>query len=319
MRPEPSLGLARAAADGVLLVDKPAGMSSNTVLQAARRLYGGVKAGHTGTLDPFATGLLAVCLGAATRFAAGLLEADKTYDAVMRLGVTTSTGDRQGETLREADPGDCSARLPEVLAAFTGEIDQVPPMFSAIKHRGKPLYRYARAGLSVERQSRRVTIFALELISISVRDVSLRVRCSKGTYIRSLAHDIGMELGCGAHLTVLRRTRIGRFAIEQALSLDRLAALDAEERSALLQPADVLLADLPAVVVERAQADALLQGRAVAQELLGPSGAIRLYSRDGAFLGLGLGGQGVICPKRMYARTGGEAGPAAVRLGLHGE
>ena len=287
--------------DGVLLLDKPLGMSSNAALQAVRKLFGRVKGGHTGTLDPLASGLLPVCLGAATKFAGGLLEADKTYEAIILLGVATTTGDAEGDPILEANPAGCMARLPEVLEAFTGDVDQVPPMFSAIKHLGRPLYRYARAGQSVERQARRVRVYALELLSSSGLEVSVRVRCSKGTYIRTLAHDIGLRLGCGAHLKALRRTGIGGFRIEQAVGLDRLAQLTEPERVGCLRSADVLLADLPAVVVDRVQAEALLQGRSVA--LPAPLGAVRLYAEDGLFLGLGAGGQGLLLPKRMWVRS----------------
>jgi tRNA pseudouridine55 synthase len=297
-----------ATVDGVLLLDKPPGMSSNAALQAVRKLFGRVKGGHTGTLDPLATGLLPLCLGAATKFAAGLLEADKTYDAIILLGVATTTGDAEGAPILEANPEGCMARVPEVLGAFTGDVDQVPPMFSAIKHRGRPLYQYARAGQSVEREARRVKVYSLEVLSISGAEVSVRVRCSKGTYIRTLAHDIGLRLGCGGHLRALRRTGIGRFKIEEALGLDRLAELTEAERIACLRSADVLLADLPAVVVDHAQAEALLQGRAVARPA--PVGSVRLYAEDGLFLGLGAAGQGLLLPKRMWVRSRA-AGPVA--------
>ena len=286
--------------DGVLLLDKPPGMSSNAALQAVRKLFGRVKGGHTGTLDPLATGLLPLCLGAATKFAGGLLEADKTYDAVIVLGVATTTGDAEGAPILEVDPEGCLARVPEVLEAFTGDVDQVPPMFSAIKHRGRPLYHYARTGQSVERQARRVRVYALELLSAPGVELSVRVRCSKGTYIRTLAHDIGLRLGCGAHLRALRRTGIGGFKIEEALGLDQLAELTESERLGCLRPADILLADLPAVVVDHAQAEALLQGRAVARPA--PLGSVRLYAEDGLFLGLGAAGQGLVLPKRMWVR-----------------
>jgi tRNA pseudouridine55 synthase len=290
-----------ATVDGVLLLDKPPGLSSNAALQAARKLFGRVKGGHTGTLDPLATGLLPLCLGAATKFAAGLLEADKTYDAIILLGVATTTGDAEGAPILQASPEGCMARVPEVLGAFTGDVDQVPPMFSAIKHRGRPLYHYARTGQSVERDARRVKVYSLELLSTSGSEVSVRVRCSKGTYIRTLAHDIGLRLGCGAHLRALRRTGIGRFKIEEAVGLDRLAELTEAARIACLRPADVLLADLPAVVVDHAQAEALLQGRAVARPA--PLGSVRLYAEDGLFLGLGAAGEGLLLPKRMWVRS----------------
>jgi len=300
MSAESAFGGGQDTVDGVLLLDKPFGMSSNAALQAARKLFGRVKGGHTGTLDPLATGLLPLCLGAATKFAAGLLEADKTYDAIIQLGVATTTGDAEGAPILEASPEAYMARVPEVLGEFTGDVDQVPPMFSAIKHRGRPLYHYARAGQSVERDARRVKVYSLELRSTSGAEVSVRVRCSKGTYIRTLAHDIGLRLGCGAHLRALRRTGIGSFKIEEALGLERLAELAEVQRRACLRPADVLLADLPAVVVDRAQAAALLQGQAVAQVV--PLGSVRLYAEDGLFLGLGAAGQGLLLPKRMWVR-----------------
>ncbi len=287
--------------DGVLLLDKPLGLSSNAALQTVRKLFGRVKGGHTGTLDPLATGLLPLCLGAATKFAAGLLEADKTYDAIILLGVATTTGDAEGAPILEADPEGCMARVPETLGAFTGDVDQVPPMFSAIKHQGRPLYHYARAGQSVERDARRVKVYSLELLSTSGAELSVRVRCSKGTYIRTLAHDIGLHLGCGGHLRALRRIGIGRFKIEEALALDRLAELTEAERIASLRSADVLLADLPAVVVDHVQAEALLQGRAVARPA--PLGSVRLYAEDGLFLGLGAAEQGLLLPKRMWVRN----------------
>jgi tRNA pseudouridine55 synthase len=287
--------------DGLLLLDKPLGMSSNAALQAARKLFGRIKGGHTGTLDPLASGLLPLCFGVATKFAAGLLEADKTYDAIIQLGVATTTGDAEGAPILEASPEACMARVPEVLGEFTGDVEQVPPMFSAIKHRGRPLYQYARAGQTVERDARRVKVYSLELLSTSGAEVSVRVRCSKGTYIRTLAHDIGLRLGCGAHLRALRRTGIGEFKIEEALALERLAELTERQRIACLRSADVLLVDLPAVVVDRAQAAALLQGQAVARPA--PAGSVRLYAEDGLFLGLGAAREGLLLPKRMWVRS----------------
>jgi len=286
--------------EGVVLVDKAPGMSSNAALQAVRRLFGGVKGGHTGTLDPLATGLLPVCLGSTTKFAGVALETDKTYEAVVGLGLATTTGDAEGEPLFRGRVEGCLERVSETLAAFAGEIEQVPPMFSAIKHRGQALYRYARAGQSVERRPRRVTVHALDLIAARTDEISLRIHCSKGTYIRTLAHDIGERLGCGAHLLALRRTRIGALAIDQALGLEALAGLAEADRRKRLLPADILLSELPKVVVDRAKADALLQGRAVGLgEPLG-AGSVRLYAEDGLFLGLGARGEeGLLCPKRM--------------------
>lgn len=290
------------AVEGVVLLDKAAGMSSNAALQAVRRLFGGVKGGHTGTLDPLATGLLPVCLGAATKFAGVLLETDKTYEAVVGLGLATTTGDAEGEPLFRGRVEGCLERVGETLVAFSGEIEQLPPMFSAIKHRGRALYRYARAGQSVERHPRRVTVHALDLIAAHGDEISLRVHCSKGTYIRTLAHDIGERLGCGAHVLALRRTRIGALAISQALELEALAALAEADRRTRVLPTDILLSELPAVVLDRGRADAVLQGRPVALgEPLG-AGSVRLYAEDGLFLGLGARSEeGLLCPKRMRA------------------
>jgi tRNA pseudouridine55 synthase len=296
------------AVEGVVLVDKTAGMSSNAALQVVRRLFGGVKGGHTGTLDPLATGLLPVCLGPATKFAGIALETDKTYEAVIGLGLATTTGDAEGEVLFRGRVEGCVKRVSEVLATFTGEIEQMPPMFSAIKHRGRALYRYARAGQSVERSPRTVIVHALDLIAARSDEISLRVHCSKGTYIRTLAHDIGERLGCGAHVLALRRTRIGALAISQALELEALAALAEAERRTRVLPADVLLSELPAVVLDRGKADAVLQGRPVALgEPLG-AGSVRLYAEDGLFLGLGTRSEeGLLCPKRMRALPAGGA------------
>ncbi len=313
MKPDSALAARRARiVEGVILLDKPPGMSSNAALQAVRRLFGGVKAGHTGTLDPLATGLLPMCLGAATKFAGGLLDTDKTYRALIRLGVATTTGDAEGEPVFHGSLEGCLERVPETLGAFIGEIDQVPPMFSAVKHRGRALYSYARAGQAVERHARRVTVYALELLSASGEDVLVRVHCSKGTYIRTLAHDIGQRLGCGAHVQALRRTGIGQLKIDEAVGLDALAALPEADREKCLLSSDVLLAGLPAVVLDRARADALLQGRPVAIVEPQPAGSVRLYGEDGLFLGLGTqGGDGLLCPKRMRARPAGSAAPGS--------
>ena len=311
MKADSALAVRRApVVEGVVLLDKPPGMSSNAALQAVRRLFGGVKAGHTGTLDPLATGLLPICLGPATKFAGGLLDIDKTYQALIRLGVATTTGDAEGDPVSHGSWEGCMERMPETLSAFRGEIEQVPPMFSAIKHRGRALYSYARAGEVVERQARRVTVYALELLSASGPDFSVRVHCSKGTYIRALAHDIGQRLGCGAHLKALRRTQIGNLRIDQALGLDALAALPEADREKCLLPPDILLSGLPAVILDQARADALLQGRPVAIAESEPAGSLRLYGEDGLFLGLGTRGEhGLLCPKRMRGRPPGGAAP----------
>ena len=231
--------------DGILLLDKPAGLSSNHALQRARRALDARKAGHTGTLDPFATGLLVCCLGRATRLAASLFEADKTYLATLQLGTETDTGDLDGTPVSRAEavPAFDAAAIEAVLAAFRGEIEQVPPMYSALKRDGKPLYAYAREGVVLEREPRRVRIDELCLLKISGTQVQLRVSCSKGTYVRTLAQDIGRALGCLAHLSALRRTRVGPFDVADAVTLDGLQAME--------RPLDAVIAieDLPAGVL----------------------------------------------------------------------
>lgn len=234
---------ARRAVHGVLLLDKPVGLSSNDALQKAKRLLNAEKAGHTGTLDPLASGLLPLCFGAATKFSQVSLDADKRYTATLRLGVTTTTGDLEGEIAERREVAVDRAAIDAALARFAGTIEQRPPMHSALKHEGKALYEYARKGLEVERASRRITVHALDMLGWHDDQLILDVRCSKGTYVRTLAEDIGAALGCGAHLAALRRTASGTLRIEDAVTLDDLAALAEAERDACLAPPDVLLAD----------------------------------------------------------------------------
>ena len=290
----------REPIDGVLLLNKPVGITSNAALQKAKWLFNARKAGHTGTLDPFADGLLPLCFGEATKFSAYLLDADKHYRAVLKLGVTTSTGDPEGEVLgtREVTVGcdDVAAVLPR----FMGEIEQIPPMHSALKHQGRPLYEYARAGIEIERPARRVHIHALELVECSPPRVVLDVQCSAGTYVRTLAQDIGAALGCGAHLTALTRTAAGGFSLEQAHTLADLEALDASQRETLLFPADCLVAHLPAVQLDPADAEALCQGRSVAHPAA-PSGLTRVYTVGHAFIGLANADAGCLVPRRLIA------------------
>jgi tRNA pseudouridine55 synthase len=237
--------MARRAVHGVLLLDKPLGLSSNHALQRAKRLLSAEKAGHTGTLDPLASGLLPLCFGAATKFAQASLDADKRYTATLHLGVTTTTGDLEGELLEQRDVKVDRAALDAVLARFVGTIDQRPPMHSALKHEGKALYEYARQGIEVERKARRVTIHALDILDWQDALLTLDVRCSKGTYVRTLAEDIGAALGCGAHLAALRRTGSGALKVDDAITLDALEALPEAERDRHLRAPDVLLADWP--------------------------------------------------------------------------
>lgn len=269
--------------DGVLLLDKPGGMSSNDALQKARRLFSAAKAGHTGTLDPMATGLLPLCFGEATKFSNRLLDADKTYAATLKLGVTTTTADAEGEVL-EARVVSCDvAAVHAACADFLGEVEQVPPMYSALKHQGKALYEYARQGVEIERESRRITIHSLDVTRVELPEVDIVVRCSKGTYIRTLAEDIGAALGCGAHLTALRRTGIGSLEVSAALTLEQLGALSEEARRPLLAPPDALLAHLPAAMLNVADADRFLHGQAIRNA--GVATEVRVYGPE--FIGLG--------------------------------
>ena len=278
---------ARRRLDGVLLLDKPLGQSSNHALQAARRLYAAKKAGHTGTLDPLATGLLPLCFGEATKFAGELLDADKRYVATVQLGVTTDTGDAEGTVLQRRR---VAVELPEVvavLAAFVGAIDQVPPMYSALKRDGKPLYQFARAGIKVERAARLVRIHALRLVDggLAGGRFVMEVRCSKGTYVRTLAADIGERLGCGAHLAALRRTGIGALDVAEAHSLTCLEGLAGEARDALLLPADALVSGLTEARLDIADAARLRQGQAVRWS--GDEGSrLRVYDAEQRFIGV---------------------------------
>lgn len=287
--------------DGVLLLDKPLGMSSNHALQAARRLFAAEKGGHTGTLDPLATGLLPLCFGEATKFAGELLNADKRYTARVHLGITTDTADAEGVVLSEAPVAISPEQLNSVLAEFRGEISQLPPMYSALKRDGKPLYEYARAGIEVDRQPRQITIFELNLLGCELPFFELDVLCSKGTYIRTLAADIGARLGCGAHLASLRRTAIGRIDLSQAITLDTLEATPEMERSKFLLAMDALLGDLPVASLDPEQSRRVRHGQAVLWT--GNGGPrFRLFSDTDDFLGVGrLATDGVLQPERLVA------------------
>ena len=289
--------------DGVLLLDKPIGMSSNDALQKARRLFSAAKGGHTGTLDPLASGLLPLCFGEATKFSADLLDADKTYEAELCFGIETDSGDAEGQVVATA-PVDLDAeRLAAILPQFTGDILQVPPMHSALKRDGRPLYELARQGIEVERAARPVRIHALECLEFSGARAVLRVACSKGTYIRVLAIDIGRALGCGAHLTGLRRTVVGDLELRGAVTLAELEALDEEARLACLQPVDALLQSLPQVNLPAPEAERFTHGNPVPLAP-GLSGKIRVYG-DGRLLGIGEPGKGgLLWPKRLVQLAG---------------
>lgn len=296
---------ARQPVDGVLLLNKPVGITSNAALQKAKWLLNAKKAGHTGTLDPFADGLLPLCFGEATKFSAYLLDADKRYRAVLQLGVTTTTGDPEGDILSTREVAVNCAEVSAVLPRFTGEIEQVPPMHSALKHQGRPLYEYARAGIDIERPARRVHIRALDLVECAPPRVVLDVQCSAGTYIRTLAQDIGAALGCGAHLTALTRTAAGGFSLDQAHTLADLESLEAGQRRALLAPPDCLIPHLPAVQLAPAEVEALCQGRSVAHPAAHP-GLTRVYAAPHTFIGLAEAEAGQLIPRRLIAT--GQAG-----------
>lgn len=292
----------RRRIDGVLLLDKPAGMTSNAALQKAKWLLNAAKAGHTGTLDPMATGLLPICFGEATKFAGELLTAGKRYAATVRLGVRTDTADAEGRVLETRPVTVTREQLEAVLAGFRGDILQVPPMHSALKRAGRPLYEYARQGIELERTPRAVTIYALDVSMFGGDCVMLDVDCSKGTYIRALAQDIGEALGCGGHLTALRRTRIGSLHLENAVTLDALEALPTESRHALLQPADTLLAALPRLDLDEAAAQRFGHGQAVRAGQEPVAGQLRVYAADGRLLGLGrVAADGLVAPARLVA------------------
>lgn len=291
----------KRAVDGVLLLDKPLGLSSNQALQQAKRLFQAAKAGHTGSLDPLATGLLPICFGEATKFSHFLLDADKSYRALVRLGSTTTTGDAEGEVITTAEVDVTESALQAVLQRLTGDITQVPPMYSALKYQGKALYEYARAGKSIERAARHVRIHHMELNSYAQGLAEITVSCSKGTYIRTLAEDIGHLLGCGAHLAGLRRLSTAHFSLEQAVTLEQLEAVTLEARDDALLPVDAALADLPKLELDADSAHYLLQGQAVWQSGLDGDGPFRLYAGD-VFLGMGeRSADGKVAPRRLVA------------------
>ena len=297
---------------GILLLDKPLGYSSNGALQRVKRFFGANKAGHTGALDPLASGMLPICLGEATKFSSYLLEADKSYLATCKLGQTTTTGDAEGEVVqqRSVEVYD-SHLLAELVEKFSGEIDQIPPMYSALKHNGQPLYKLARKGEEIERKSRRITIYNLEILRHQGDELDIRVHSSKGTYIRTLAEDIGEFLGCGAHLTALRREWVAGFKDHPMVSLElveQLAEQGHEALDALLLPMETALKDFPQVELSADASFYICRGQQVFVPNSPSSGLLRLYSHENAFLGLGeIQDDGRIAPKRLI--SSGEDSP----------
>ncbi len=287
---------------GVLLLDKPLGISSNQALQQVKRLYQAAKAGHTGSLDPLATGLLPICFGEATKFSHFLLDADKSYRATVTLGSTTTTGDAEGEVLTTNEVNVNLASVEVALKAFTGPISQVPPMYSALKHEGKNLYEYARAGIEITREARNVTIYSLVLNSLNEHTIDMTVVCSKGTYIRTLAEDIGQVLGCGAHLKALRRHTSAHFSLDKALTIEQLEAMTLEQRDACLLAPDAAIENLPRVDIDQDSAFYLMRGQEVWKSGLNLHTQFRIYNHLGIFLGLGeQTADGKIAPRRLVS------------------
>lgn len=291
--------------NGILLLDKPAGITSNDALQQVKRLYFARKAGHTGSLDPLASGVLPICMGEATKVSAFLLDADKRYDVRCQLGVRTATADAEGEVLETRPVADYSdQQIEAVLKQFRGEIEQVPPMYSALKHEGQRLYKLARQGVEVEREARPVTIYELTMTGRGADWVDIRVHCSKGTYVRTLAEDIGERLGCGAHVSELRRTAVGPYADEgQLVTLDRLRELKANDMPAmdkLLLPLETALTQWPGVELSADAAFYLRQGQPVLVPRAPTSGWVRLYVGNRSFLGMGeILDDGRVAPRRL--------------------
>ncbi len=293
------------AVNGVLLLDKPVGLTSNQALQTAKRLLNACKAGHTGSLDPIATGLLPLFFGEATKLTQFLLNADKRYWTVFKLGVSTTTFDSEGEATATRPVAVGLRDIEKALARFKGEIEQIPPMYSAIKHNGEALYKLARAGVEVEREPRPVTVYEIKTLEFQDDLLTLEISCSKGTYIRTLAHDLGEILGCGAHVVQLRRLAIGDVSIDRAVSLDRLEALATPvERAQLLQPVDSVLHAVPDVHLTSLAAHYLKQGQPVSTRHGLAPGWVRLYEGDSRFLGMGqVLDDGQVAPRRLLVLT----------------
>lgn len=302
------------AISGILILDKPAGQSSNRSLQIAKRLFDASKAGHTGSLDPLATGVLPLCFGEATKFSQFLLDSDKAYRSTFLLGVITASGDADGDVVESRDASPVTeAAVMAGLEQFSGEIDQIPSMFSALKHNGQPLYKLARQGLEVERKSRRVTVYDIQLEAFRSGEqtggnpeVDVYIRCSKGTYVRSIAEDLGLALGCGAHVKMLHRVQAGPFLEQQAVSLDALEVLKQKDEflslDNLLLPADCAVMHLAKVEMAASEQFYMLQGQPVQISGSPTDGVVRMYGESGSFLGIGeILDDGRVGPKRLIA------------------
>ena len=299
--------------NGILLFNKPSGVTSNYILQKVKRLYGARKAGHTGSLDPIATGLLPICFGEATKFSGYLLNSTKQYRVTARLGIKTTTADRDGEVVQQMSvPNITTESLGEILKLFTGPIQQIPPMYSAVKYQGKPLYKLARSGLSISREPRCVRIDSLILEKLTQQTMTLTVRCSKGTYIRTLVEDIGDKIGCGAHVDLLHRTAVGQYSESAMINLQNLESLKSLESKIRVEQADYSLFDqwllpvesavehLPITVLSEAETQALQQGRIVSTTKNLSPGLVRLRNSQDTFFGIGnVLEDGNLCAKRL--------------------
>ncbi len=290
--------------DGIVVLDKATGASSNWALQQVKRLYDANKAGHTGSLDPLATGVLPLCLGEATKVSQFLLDADKQYRARIKLGIRTASGDSEGEVIEQTDIGELSAdKVKQALLQFAGEIEQLPPMHSALKKDGVPLYKLARQGVTVEREPRPVTIYRIELTDFSGDEIEIEVDCSKGTYIRTIADDLGQALGCGGHIIALRRTKAGSFTEADCVSIEQLT--QEKEQAGLekldqhLIAMDAAISDLPEVRLPNITASQLMHGQAVMVRHLPAEGLVRIYDEE-QFIGIGcIDDDGKVAPRRL--------------------
>lgn len=297
--------------NGVILIDKHSGQSSNRVLQQVKRLYFATKAGHTGALDPLATGMLPVCLGEATKFSQFLLDTDKTYEVTAKLGIRTDTSDADGEVVAEKPVQVSDEQLSTAMAAFKGTTAQVPSMYSALKHEGQPLYKYARQGIEVPRKSREISVYAIDLLRFAADEVDMRIHCSKGTYIRTIVDDMGEMLGCGAHVQQLRRIGVGHYPADKMHTVEQLEQLldeNADDRSALddlLLPMDTAAELLDSVTISAQDTVAFMHGNPVRDDYGLGDGQYRVYDQDQRFLGVGIvDGQQCLAPKRVVNYTG---------------
>jgi tRNA pseudouridine55 synthase len=289
----------RVQIDGVLLLDKPLGLSSNDALMRVKRITRALKLGHGGTLDPLATGLLPIAFGEATKFLQGMLDANKTYIANIKFGETTTTADREGDVLETKPITHDEAALIACLKTFEGAQSQVPPMYSALKHEGTPLYKLARSGIDVDRAARDITIFAIELLEFSAETATIRVACSKGTYIRTLAEDIGKALGCGAHLAGLRREQVTGFHLKDALTLEQIQSqIDDSSFVTSLLPTDAMISSIPRFELDQALAQRMMQGQRLRLSNTTSTGKVRMYFGE-TLLGLGNIDNGVLSPLRL--------------------